>query len=1305
MWHYGDITKIDGHTAPPVDVITGGSPCQDLSVAGKRAGLAGERSGLFMEQMRIVKEMREASKDQLIAEFGENFDRTKIKPKYMVWENVCTIFDTLIETSNGLKKIGEIQSGEMVRTHDGTYHKVVRTYKTEMQPTIKIKYQGGELVCTPNHPLLTESGDYKPASEFAIGDRVGFKVDEPGTKSIGMATAYAFGRWLADGSVAIRNDRKTKHRIFISTGYKKYEDLKSELSKLPYKINEYKMDWAINFTFSSDEFGELTDSAGYGARNKQVPEWVFDLVAEERDEVLRGYLAGDGSYSETKKCWSFATSSEKLAYGLARLIRAVYHIGPSLRLDKGKGTICIEGRPVNAHDSWRGSFSWPISSTKVATNSPIYKDGYIWSQIRKITEGETQDVYNLSVEDNNTYIANSVVCHNCGAFSSGTPAGSDFGAVLEEIVKVVCHECPSVPIPKEGWPTAGNLDGVGDDGTPFSICWRLHDAQYWGVPQRRRRIALVADFGGITAPEILFEREGMSGDSGKSGKTWQAITRNTPSGLTKSGEEYIIRSSMPCSTPDAPHITKTLDNESEAITYGICSYDSNSMKSDNPESGIYVADTSRTLDLNGGNPACNQGGMAVVQGADLYNGRMTGDVAATLTCVSGTPDGSGPKVVSFEPGAASRVGGHVYEDDVAGTLRANAGDNQQAIVTSASNAHPAEPVLLESNQNHATIQTDGVSTTLPASMGEGGGYVPMVCIEGNGARESHKGDGYSESETMYTLNTVEQHAVAYGVTTKGNGDAFINSETHTALSTGGGEPGQGYPCVLEQKTVAYAADTYERYSEQSQATTLRCKGSSVDNLVVDPSQSDKLPSDRVWSQADTVGALCADDYKGAGNQYVSDGKLIIHMSNGADSANQVYSIDQGAGKSGCNVPDGVAPTLTTAHQGEPAVCYGLDRAAYNQGPNAKFDFSVEEDKAQTLVARGPGAVMTSTFKKDSHAKSSEDGQGWVPTDINDTLNAFDSGETRTPTLVVDSHPQDSRWGIKDDGVVQTLASNAGEGGGNVPLVLENPPMVDSHPQELCQGFDSYNISMTGAIAKTLQAEGGGTGVNEGCVVQGTTPMVLENHPNDSRIKIREDGVVQTLSSRMGTGGNNTPMVLESSDAPAYCASHTTFTTNFVPDASPTLSASDYKEPPTVLPQPSAIVRRLTPIECERLQGFFDNWTDLGEWVDENGKKHQSSDSPRYKALGNSIALPFWYWMSARMIAKLKESGVEKPTMASLFDGIAGFPLVYLSNGCRPMWTSEIESFPIAVCKKHFGDEATGEIGDVYQYLGISQEDV
>lgn len=118
----------------------------------------------------------------------------------------------------------------------------------------------------------------------------------------------------------------------------------------------------------------------------------------------------------------------------------------------------------------------------------------------------------------------------------------------------------------------------------------------------------------------------------------------------------------------------------------------------------------------------------------------------------------------------------------------------------------------------------------------------------------------------------------------------------------------------------------------------------------------------------------------------------------------------------------------------------------------------------------------------------------------------------------------------------------------------------------------------------------------------------------------------------------------------------------------------------------SVVRRLTPLECERLQGYPDGWTDIGEWFDSKGKKHKDADSPRYKALGNSIALPFWEWMAHRITEHLVKDGVEHPTMGSLFDGIGGFPLVFTRCGVKPVWASEIEEFPIAVTKIRFPEE-------------------
>ena len=141
----------------------------------------------------------------------------------------------------------------------------------------------------------------------------------------------------------------------------------------------------------------------------------------------------------------------------------------------------------------------------------------------------------------------------------------------------------------------------------------------------------------------------------------------------------------------------------------------------------------------------------------------------------------------------------------------------------------------------------------------------------------------------------------------------------------------------------------------------------------------------------------------------------------------------------------------------------------------------------------------------------------------------------------------------------------------------------------------------------------------------------------------------------------------------------------------TLAASYYKgcgmrsgcEREVIAEMPRYIVRRLTPLECERLQGFPDGWTDIGEWEDTKGKVRSASDALRYKALGNSIALPPWKWV----LKKISACYERDATMASLFDGIGGFPYLWEQfNGKGScLWASEIEEFAIAVTKKRIGD--------------------
>ena len=157
-----------------------------------------------------------------------------------------------------------------------------------------------------------------------------------------------------------------------------------------------------------------------------------------------------------------------------------------------------------------------------------------------------------------------------------------------------------------------------------------------------------------------------------------------------------------------------------------------------------------------------------------------------------------------------------------------------------------------------------------------------------------------------------------------------------------------------------------------------------------------------------------------------------------------------------------------------------------------------------------------------------------------------------------------------------------------------------------------------------------------------TCVCYENHTQASRYNPLGE-VCSTMTAGYGTGGNNIPIVVEINDIPQYT------------------------------------VRRLTPLECERLQGYPDGWTDIGDWTDSKGKTRKLADTSRYKSLGNSIALPFWEWMAGRMCGVYGRP-IE---MASLFDGIGGFPLVFSRCGAIPVWASEIDEFCLAVTKLRF----------------------
>ena len=272
-----------------------------------------------------------------------------------------------------------------------------------------------------------------------------------------------------------------------------------------------------------------------------------------------------------------------------------------------------------------------------------------------------------------------------------------------------------------------------------------------------------------------------------------------------------------------------------------------------------------------------------------------------------------------------------------------------------------------------------------------------------------------------------------------------------------------------------------------------------------------------------------------------------------------------------------------------------------------------------------------------------------------------------------------------------------ECGGNKPAVaysfdsLASNSMKSKNPNSGCRKTD---------IAKTLDTSDARPDKN-----QGGMAILDMTHANDV---IRECGeTVPTLQSRMGTGGNQVPLTMRyrsfgdyepSEHASTLKARNTpdnsdavyearTFTNPSYggyreADIAGTCAQMDYKSARDLVLE--KYVRRLTPLECERLQGFPDGWTDIGDWTDSKGRTHRTSDAARYRALGNSIAIPPWKWVLKRLCAEYERDA----TMGSLFDGIGGFPLIWeqLNGKGSCLWASEIEEFCIAVTKRRFNRE-------------------
>ncbi len=738
--HYGDVNSIRGDEVEPVDIITFGSPCFPAG--------------------------------------------------------------TLVLTDKGYTEIERIEVGMRVLTHKGRWRKVTAAGSRQAE-TIVLKGNHYGLECTKNHPIycsseskienkirIEEEKSWIPAADmkgrlWGVPRKIektqmisphysGSRKQKPMPLMDGDFF-YFVGRWLGDGWVRDgqrpgRPEGQCSGQIYLCDSYDKEDELRSIVEKVTSSYSVERCRTAIKFRFCGQVLCNwLTDNFGKYAGGKYIMPWVYTLPEEYRQAILDGLFDSDG-YRPKENEWRVTTISKKLAEGL-RILGEVQGYSTTVFRTVPCEYRMIEGRKVTQKPCYMVAFS------RNASRPHLTDAAHAWYRVRSAEPtGEVKTVYNLTVEDDNSYVADGIVVHNCqnlsiagkragldgkqsslffqairiikemrcatdgryprfivwenvpGAFSSNN--GEDFRAVLEAVCSVKDRGIPVPGPPKGKWANAGCIMADG-----FSLAWRVVDACLWGVPQRRKRIYLVADFAGGSAGKILFESEGVSGYTPQGFRAWQgtaggaaegfgaaggiclndqggsrmdvtddvtctlraeahhppcvleqavfenhsqdtrytgpletAPTVNATYGMGGNNQPFVVetpktlkiragggnggkgillqddksatlscnndqtvfvpfcKGTRPHSAEEAPtwkdgEVANTLNtfdigetrcNELVVQAYGICSKESNAMKSDNPHSGFYEAQTARTLDCNCNNPSSNQGGIAVV---------------------------------------------------------------------------------------------------------------------------------------------------------------------------------------------------------------------------------------------------------------------------------------------------------------------------------------------------------------------------------------------------------------------------------------------------------------------------------------------------------------------------------------------------------------------------------------------------------------------------------------------------------------------------------------------------------------------
>lgn len=699
----------------------------------------------------------------------------------------CFPSGTLILTSERLKPIEEVKVGDMVLTHLNRWRRVIQT-GSKISDTIVLKGQGvSSLECTPNHPFWSTGktknkhlgirqleepkwleAENMPGRMWLNMNATGacLPIPDPNETEahvrISLSTPFFYfvGRWLGDGWA---NSHKRKNRInsnmkrvYVCCAHELADDLEKKLEDTGLHFGRVEQPSTTRFTCSSMAlFDWLTTNFGIHAAGKNLPSWVFGMKREWRQALFDGYLESDGCIlSNGKKTTSISlpltTGMKILASGLGKASSVTYSMP--------KRKLCvIEGRIVNEHGFYSQTY---YSNSRSAL---ISKDGF-WGLVRKKLPGRKNiRVYNLEVEDDHSYVAAGIAVHNCQSFSvAGKREGlaGASGLMFEYIRAVrelrprwfVWENVPGAFTSERGEAYRQLLSEM--DALGYGLAWRVLDAQFFGVAQRRERVFLVGSLGTMRCAEVLFERESLSWNHQSSRQKRQA--------LTEEAQERV---------GEADHDSGCL-NPGETQSRRVY-----------PASGVYP--TLSTREKSG-------------QNQESVFTQFGDDVAGTLTsrydsspCVDRGANvvvDERDKVFLCQTAQTGSNGKLVKQDDVMNTL-----DRTNSTAVAALDFNPTDARLRYAH--------DDVSQTLTARAGTGGNQVPLVQVQPLAFlyNQGAKARSLGISEISSTLKTDHNPVVAFASNQR---DEVRELEVAGALAAQPGIKQQTYICRADGQTNA-----------------------------------------------------------------------------------------------------------------------------------------------------------------------------------------------------------------------------------------------------------------------------------------------------------------------------------------------------------------------------------------------------------------------------------------------------------------------------------------------------------------------